>query len=314
LPSSQLTAVAIDFNNRPGGLTMRRLGVPALVVVLLTGVVALAAGPAGAGRIASPTRVRAGAPPKFPASMAALGDSITQAYDSLGPAGFLMSEPQLSWSTGYAGAKQVNSQYLRLLAVDPKIKGHEHNDSAVGAPVSGLESQVKKAIAQKAQYVTILIGANDVCTHTISGMTSVATFTKTFTSDLASLMKGLPKGAHVYVASIPNLLHLWTILHNNPSAENAWAFDGGKLCRSMLLASNTPADRQKVLNREKAFNSALAAACKKYAACRWDKLAVFNFKFTPGDVNTLDYYHPSVTGQNRLAAITWASSWWPKSK
>ena len=290
---------------------MRRLGVPVLAVVLLTGVVALAAGPAGAGRSASPTRVGAGAPPKFPASMAAIGDSITQAYDSLGPAGFLMSEPQLSWATGYASAKKVNSQYLRLLAVDPKIKGHEHNDSVVGAKVNALLAQVQAAIDQKAQYVTILMGANDACTKTISAMTSISTFTKTFKSDLATLMKGLPKGAHVFVTSIPNLLDLWTLLHNNPSAEAAWSFG---ICQSMLAKTNTPADRAKVLSREKAFNKAMAAACKRYSDCRWDDSAVFDFNFTAADINTLDYFHPSVIGQNRLASITWAKAWWPRSK
>ena len=34
--------------------------------------------------------------------------------------------------------------------------------------------------------------------------------------------------------------------------------------------------------------------------------AVFGYQFTPGDVTTLDYFHPSLTGQARLAALTWS--------
>ena len=216
-----------------------------------------------------------------------------------------------SWATGTAGAKAVNSQYLRLLAVDPKIKGNEFNDSVVGAKVSGIAAQVSQAIKQKAQYVAILIGANDVCAKSVSAMTSVSTFTKTFTTDLSKLMSGLPKGAHVAVYSIPNLYRLWSLFHANPSAEFAWGFLS---CQSMLSSTGTAAERAKALAREKAFNSALGTACKKYSNCRWDNLAVFDFKFTASDVNSLDYFHPSVAGQKQLATITWSKSWWPASK
>jgi lysophospholipase L1-like esterase len=177
--------------------------------------------------------------------------------------------------------------------------------------VSGIAAQVTEAISQKAQYVVILIGANDVCAKTFGGMTPVATFSKTIAGDLATLFKALPK-THVTLYSIPNLFQLWSILHNNASAEQVWSI--GQICQSMLSQTNTANDRALVLARERADNSALAAACKKHTTCKWDNFAVFDTKFTPSDVNTFDYFHPSVIGQNRLAAITWAASWWPKSK
>jgi hypothetical protein len=33
--------------------------------------------------------------------------------------------------------------------------------------------------------------------------------------------------------------------------------------------------------------------------------------FTTSDVSTVDYFHPSVTGQKHLAGETWAASYWP---
>lgn len=290
---------------------MRRLSVVLLGVALAAGAVALAVGPAGATRASSSMR-RAGvavAPP-LPTSMAALGDSITEAYDSLGTVALIRPEPQFSWATGYAGVKIVDSQYLRLLAGNPAIRDHEHNDSVVGANVSGLAAQVAVAVKQKVKYVTILIGANDLCTNAISAMTPVGTFAQTFASDLAALFKGLPAGAHVSVYSIPNLFLLWELFNTNKSAEYAWSFG---ICQSMLSPANTPADRTTVLNREKAFNNALAKACKKYPTCRWDNLAVFNEKLTAGSVS-FDYFHPSLRGQAQLAQITWATSWWPSAK
>jgi hypothetical protein len=42
----------------------------------------------------------------------------------------------------------------------------------------------------------------------------------------------------------------------------------------------------------------------------WDLLATFSFQFSAGDVSILDYFHPDLDGQRKLAANTWAHSWW----
>ncbi len=60
-----------------------------------------------------------------------------------------------------------------------------------------------------------------------------------------------------------------------------------------------------------ADNQTLAAVCGQYANCRWDGLAAFNLQFTPEDISTVDYFHPSVAGQNHIATLTWAMSYWP---
>ena len=39
--------------------------------------------------------------------------------------------------------------------------------------------------------------------------------------------------------------------------------------------------------------------------CRFDSNAVFNTAFTRCDVTTRDYFHLSVSGQTKLAAVTW---------
>ena len=78
----------------------------------------------------------------------------------------------------------------------------------------------------------------------------------------------------------------------------------------MLSPFNTEQDRQFVLAREQAFNQVLADVCSQYALCRFDDRAVFNYQFTTGQVSTLDYFHPSLSGQATLAAITWQRSWW----
>lgn len=241
----------------------------------------------------------------LPASMASAGDSITRAFDATSNGCFLSDCPQYSWSTGYSTA--VNSQYRRILAANSAISGHVYNDAKTGAKMVDLAGQLTSAAGQGVEYVTILMGANDLCTSSASTMTSTATFTSQFDSALSVYFTARPT-SHVFVSSIPNLYQLWSLLHTNFSAQSTWNLFG--ICKSMLSASNTSTDRQKVVTQEAADNNALATVCAKYANCRWDGYATFNTAFTTKDVSTVDYFHPSITGQNTLASVSWKAGYW----
>lgn len=82
----------------------------------------------------------------------------------------------------------------------------------------------------------------------------------------------------------------------------------------MLSTKNNNADRQEVLTRVKAFNSVLSSVCATFSDCRFDKNAVFNYRFSAKQVSSFDYFHPSIAGQVELAALTWADSFWPKDR
>ena len=241
----------------------------------------------------------------LPNSMASTGDSITRAFDATWSGCLLADCPQYSWSTG--SDSKVDSHYRRILASHRSIKGDAHNDARSGAKMVDLGGQLSAAANQNVDYVTILMGANDLCTSSTSTMTSVSTFTSQFDAALASYTAARPK-SRVFVSSIPNIYRLWSILHNNVTAELTWS--AFSICQSMLSPNNTDADRQQVVDREAAFNSALASVCAKYTNCRWDNLATFNTDFTTSDVSTIDYFHPSLAGQNRLADVTWGASYW----
>jgi hypothetical protein len=112
----------------------------------------------------------------------------------------------------------------------------------------------------------------------------------------------------VFVASIPDIYRLWQVLHTNSLARWVWAT--AHICQSMLGATRTEEERQQVVAREQAFNDILARVCAAYARCRWDDNAVYKFAFSASQVSTLDYFHPSLSGQAALAKVTWAASWW----
>jgi lysophospholipase L1-like esterase len=252
---------------------------------------------------------RAAADPPLPNSMAAIGDSISRAYDVT--CCVVGEHPANAWSTGNAPSDGVLSHYERILAANPAISGHAFNDAVTGARMADAPGQAANAVSQGAAYVTILMGANDVCTSTVASMTPVATFRSQFSQTMSVLSAGLPAGAHVYVSSIPNVFNLWKILHTNPSARLVWGVAG--ICQSLLAPSDTAAQRRAVKTRTKADNAALAAVCGQYAFCRYDGGAAFNFVFTPADVSTLDYFHPSLAGQAAIASTSWPLSWWPST-
>jgi len=246
----------------------------------------------------------AGAATPLPNSMAALGDSITRAADVCCWYG---DHPADSWSTGNGRRDGVTSQYERLVALHPKITNHQFNDAVSGARASGLSLQVSAALTQKPAYVTLLIGANDLCTSSISRMTSTADFDRQVSASLAALHKGLPR-AKIFVSSIPNIHQLWSVLHGSWAARSVWSSAG--ICQSMLASTNTETQRAQVVTRESAFNQILSAACARYEQCRWDAYATYKHSFSASQVSKLDYFHPSLSGQAALAQVTWDASWW----
>ena len=237
----------------------------------------------------------------YPNSIASTGDSITRAFnDCWFP---YIDCPAASWSTGTSSY----SHYRRIQAVNPTITGRTFNHAASGADMADLQGQVQGVIGRGAQYVTILMGANDVCASSEAAMTPVDVFASQFTGALSTLTTALPS-TRIFVSSIPDVHQLFTLYRWDLRANSVWAVAG--ICQSMLANpwSSSAADtarRARVRQRNIDYNSVLGQVCAMHTNCRFDGNAVFNTAFARGDVTTRDYFHPSVNGQARLAAITW---------
>jgi lysophospholipase L1-like esterase len=167
---------------------------------------------------------------------------------------------------------------------------------------------LQTAAADNADFVTILMGANDLCVASVNDMTPVATFTSQFRGALANFMAAKP-GAYVHVSSMPNLANLYNLMSTKTAAKLVWAV--GRMCPSMLGLSESNAERSQVAEREVEFNNALKSVCATFTHCRYDNGAAYSVKFTEADVSTIDYFHPSPAGQAKLAAAEWASGFWP---
>jgi len=252
--------------------------------------------------IAAVIPLQAAAAPVYPNAMAALGDSITR---GVGSGLWLFDAPSYSWSTGTDSA--VNSHYRRILAVNPAINGKNSNYAKSGAQMSDLLRQAG-LVPTSIQYVTILIGGNDVCTSSEATMTPVQpTFHDQFQSAMTSLQSRVPN-ARIYVISIPDVYHLWDLFHNNSTARSKWA--QYSVCQSMLAnpTSTMQADvdrRSRVQQRNKDFNAELKSVCATFTQCRFDDNKLFMYPFAVNDVSTVDYFHPSRTGQKNISGATW---------
>jgi lysophospholipase L1-like esterase len=244
----------------------------------------------------------------LPSSIASTGDSLTRAAGT----GFLpwTDNPAGSWSTGTDS--RVNSHYLRLLALNSRIRGKAYNDARSGAKMDELAGQMAKAVTQKAEYVTVEMGGNDVCQDTESAMTPVSTYSSQFRAGLETMTSGRPN-VKIFVASVPDIHHLWDLYHDDLAAQVAWfTFD---VCQTMLANPTSTAEadldrRARVLQRIVDYNKELAEVCLEFRQCRFDQNAAFDAQFTKADVGHFDYFHPSLTGQASFAAGTWAVSYW----
>lgn len=230
-----------------------------------------------------------------PASIAALGDSITRAFNA-GRIPF-RDGPSYSWATGTQVASPARRLRVRLT----------YNDARDGARMRDLPGQASRAGDQQAEHVLILMGANDVCHGGVTAMTSVARFRSDFEAAMQILTTRLPD-ARIQVLSIPDLYRLWQIEKGRFLARTAWRFLHP--CEALLVRpqSSAPEDvarRAFVRNRMISFNRVLGEVCIEYVQCTYDGGAVFRTRFDRGDVSSRDFFHPSRDGQERLAEVAW---------
>lgn len=274
---------------------------PALVGAVVMAACAVSAGCSATVAPPAPVAVAASSFLTGVKSMAALGDSITRGVNACGRAAQC---PAASWSTGSdESIDSLASRIAQFAGTAPQV----FNDAVAGAKASGLSTQVQQAVKQRPGLVTLLIGSNDACASTVSSMTSVAAFTGSVGQALSTLSRQLPD-TYVLVASVPDLPRLQSISNTVPTALTVWASSracGAVLPRRGETAAAATGRLAAVETRLLAYNGALEQACGQSRRCFYDGGAVHRTAFGPGDISTVDYFHPSASGQHILAATAW---------
>lgn len=241
-----------------------------------------------------------GNPAPLPDGVAVLGDSISRAMNTAGDA--VGDHPQASWATGADPADAVTSHLERLRARQPGVEVVGFNDARSGARMADLQRQAESAVEQKADYVLILMGANDACAGSLDAMTTVDEFRADLREALRILRDGLPENATVYVVSIPDVGQIPERAGGNRAARMVWAYAG--VCHPLLDHDATEEERAAVRERVMAYNQALREEAARVNA-HFDDEAVFRSTLEAADLSPVDYFHPSLRGQQRLADVAW---------
>ncbi|WP_059007424.1 SGNH/GDSL hydrolase family protein [Streptomyces specialis] len=237
-----------------------------------------------------------------PASVAAIGDSITRAFDACS---VLADCPEASWATGTDA--EVDSLAQRLLGDPAAVAAHTWNLAETGATVADLPDQARAAVAHSPELVTVLIGANDACARDVSSMTSARDFEAHLREAMGVIRAELPD-TEVYVSSVPDLLRLWTEGSGSTMARAVWQLAG--ICPSMLADADDESAaaterRETVRDRVLEYNAALEEVCADDPLCRYDDGAVFAYDFSSHHLSDWDWFHPSREGQSELAALAY---------
>jgi lysophospholipase L1-like esterase len=302
-----------------------------LLLLVAAGALLASAGPRGSGEEAAsgsgtpgveptPTEGPAAREPAtevpLPALVGAIGDSLTRATAASGQP---RDEPEHSWVVGTDPDDEVVShlERLRALGADPRVA----DASIAGARMESAEGQARVVVeAARAlgpgeiAYVTVQLGANDLCGRSLDDATNPAVYEARARAAIQVLDAGLPAGSVLLVLSVPDVPRLAEIFPDGSRARALHREYG--ICP---VALGDAADAAGARSRIAEYNGALIRLCDELSGsglhCRHDQAgdpatSLFGAPFQEGEVSTLDFFHPSLAGQARIAEETWPLTPW----
>ena len=279
-------------------------------LVLVAAVCALMAscsssGDAGAGTAAttSPSSQATQASDQYPNSIVVLGHSGATGYDS-DPKAPETDARQNSWATG--DNPEVASIYLRLLALNPAVRGHNTNLAVAGTGVDELAGQADQALATKPLPELFLIQSvdNDIrCDGTDAD--NYAPFAATLSQVVNKITSAAPK-AKILIVSSP-----WATVQNygqvaaqlpGPRAANS----GTGPCDLFDPSGKpVPAHWRTLEGITLRYLGQLKSVCAKFPTCQYDNDTLYHMKITTADITPSDGAHLTITGLHKQAALEW---------
>ena len=265
-----------------------------------------------------PSSTAVGAP--LPALLAAIGDSYTQAW-SVSP-NYLYDHIQFSWAIGTDKNDGVFSLLERFRAlgasptvVDAATSGKKMDDAQRQADL--VVAAARMLAPGKTAYVTFELGTNDLCPSPYP-MTDPADYQTQLQTAIATLRAGLPAGSRILMLSIPDFPHFHDITDASPAAKAKLALPPSDQC-TPYLGTNGPSDRSTADVYLAQYDASLKAACDDINAhegttgrlhCTYNAALLADSDFTIKNLSTVDYFHPSLSGQAKMAADAWRADIW----
>jgi len=253
-----------------------------------------------------------------PKRIYSIGDSITRAFDADLP----FDNVHLSWVNGSYG-------FLSALFGFPNVQSH-HQRVRANFGGGGVSNRIAARNGNKVahfvrqvggmdgseNYVTVMLGGNDVCRESIDDLPTDEEFAYAFAGGLIELLNKLEPGSTVQVVAIPDIKRLYDIGIDKRTlgiVDCSLLWSATKLgfpCGSMLSPANTEADREYVRERNIGYNTILHFLTLLGAIGHPDLYVsftdvTFTYPFTGEHISDIDCYHPSAEGQALISEGTW---------
>ena len=229
-----------------------------------------------------------------------MGDSITAGFNTRWPGD--LNNSRYNWSTG--SSSQVNSHLNKIKKIiSQEVKAI--NVAKSRATSYNLAKQFNDIKSPTIDYLTVLIGANDVCDWTEEYAEDMRKFSNNVKHILDEAIATNDK-VRIVLPAIPNMYRLYDQGKN--TCGGRW--DYFKACPSLLHSERSDRERLEFRDRLIAANETLAQLADNYQKNVKFVREVFDFEFSIEHISGLDCFHPSVKGQNELARITWENGWY----
>jgi lysophospholipase L1-like esterase len=251
----------------------------------------------------------------LPSLLGAIGDSYSQAY-SVSPK-LLRDHPAHSWVVGTATGDGVDSLVERFEAlgatprvVDAATSGRKMKDATRQA--NAIAAAAAKLKPGQTAYVTFELGTNDLCDDP---KTDLASYRAQLDTSMSILADSLPTGSRILMLSVPDFRHLREITQADSTARATLAkFENSRRC-APFLGDDSPATLSEAGHILDGYNASLKSACDLIErsgrlACTYSEARLSARDFLIADLSTVDYFHPSLTGQAKLADAAWAADIW----
>jgi hypothetical protein len=209
-----------------------------------------------------------------------------------------------SWATGENPA--VASIYLRLLALNPAVRGRNTNLGVDGSDVNDLAAQVDQAL--KLQPLPDLFIVQEVdndmrCDG--SDPDNYAAFAQTLTAQLARIVAKAPRAIILLVSSPPGTVANYGQVVSGLQGPGREANTGTGPCDLFDPAGKAVPAHWRYQDRViRHYQAQVAAVCKRFSTCRYDGGALYRMKLVAADL-AFDEQHLSIAGHRKQAALEW---------
>jgi hypothetical protein len=206
-----------------------------------------------------------------------------------------------SWATGTN--PKVDSVYLRILAHNPAIRGHNDNYAEAGADVTALAAQANRLLASNPKPELILIQTIDADVTCPLNRRALSAYRGKLTATLEELGRGAPDSREFVASQFGNPRTDAKILTRRERASQG----GTGPCDFMTPKGGVAPKKLARLERAiHAYEAAVRKACAPVRQCTYGGNALAR------TINKLAYYsndlnHFSIKGHARVAAVVWSA-------